>query len=333
MAILIVDDDPDFRMLAARALRREFPDAEMLEAGNAAALDAALRRPGTLRLLVSDLSLNWADGFEVLARVRAVHPDVPAIMFTGTGSEEAAVRAIKAGFEDYVVKSPKRLGHLAATSRAAVMRAELRRGLEANRDLLMQELYHRLHNNLQIVVGLIAFTARGLDDPVARAKLDDLGKRVQALSLLQERLYRGGDFRRIDLGAFLRSLVGDLLALDNRAIRAECDIEALPLPVDLAVPLALIANEFVTNALKHAKLKPGEVGLRLFLRCPHGRDCILEVSDTGAAAPPGAMEPEGLGLRLVQRLARQIGAAVEIEPGQGAGRTCRVRVREPARGA
>jgi two-component sensor histidine kinase len=338
MRILIVDDDPDFRSLAARALRREFPDAELVEVADRAGLDRVLAYPAPVGLLVSDLDLVWTDGFEVLEAVRAAHPLCPAIMFTGTGNEEAAVRAIKAGFDDYVVKSPKRLRHLAASAHAAVTRAETRRGLEANRDILTQELYHRLHNNLQLVVGLIAFTARDVADPAARAKLDDLGRRVQSLSLLQERLYRGGDYGRVDLGGFLRDLAEDLLALDGRGLSAELEAEAPPIAVNVAVPLALIANELITNALKHGNLNAAAAPIRIALRCQPDEGCILEVENDGgqiAVPGPAAGGPapaDGLGLRLVHRLAQQIGAAVEIGAAGNGGRRCRVTVPPPRPG-
>jgi two-component sensor histidine kinase len=326
MRILVVDDDPDFRSLAARAMRREFEQAEVVEVGDPGGLDRALAGPVRVDLLVSDLNLQWTDGFVVLAAVRGAVPLCPAIMFTGTGNEEAAARAIKAGFDDYVVKSPRQLRHLAAAARAAVTRAETRRGLEANRDILMQELYHRLHNNLQLVVGLIAFTARDIADPVARGKLDDLGRRVQSLSLLQERLYRGGDFRQVDLGGFLRSLVEDLLALDGRGLAAELAVEALPIGVDVAVPLALIANELLTNALKHANLTAPGARLRVALGCGPDGSCVLEVEDGGGAASPGIPSGEGLGMRLVHRLAGQVAARPEIEATANGGRRCRVTV-------
>jgi two-component sensor histidine kinase len=337
MRILIVDDDPDFRSLAARAMRREFADADLVEAGDRAGLDGAVTSRHPVDLLISDLNLNWADGFEVLAKVRAASPLCPAIMFTGTGNEEVAVRAIKAGFDDYVVKSPKQLRHLAASASAAVRRAEARSRLEASRDLLIKELYHRLHNNLQLVVGLIAFTARDIGEPVARAKLDDLGRRVQALSLLQEKLYRGGDFGRVDLGAFLRQLATELVALDGRGITAEVEADVPPLRMDQAVPLALIASELVKKAIEHRKLIDASEPLRITLRCESGGPCIFEVEDGATApAPVGEGLPEGgdeLGMRLVRRLAGQIGATVECRSGENSGRSCRITVRRPALGA
>lgn len=323
--MLIADDDPDFASLAARALQREFAGAEIIEATDATALAQGLAAEPDL--LVTDYALRWTDGFEVLDRLRAAWPGCPAVMFTGTGNEELAVRAIKAGFDDYVVKSPRQLRRLAAAARAAVTRADARRGLEENRDLLTKELYHRLHNNLQLVVGLIAFTARSMPDAESRSKLDDLGRRVQSLSLLQERLYRGGDFRRVDFAAFLRKLVDDVIGLHQREMSVTVDAAEAVLPVDLAVPLALTANELITNALKHAF--PPEVReprLVVAFAALDGGGHVLSVTDNGpgAAAESGT---GGLGMRLVHRLAQQVGGTFTIGAAEGGGTACRITVR------
>ncbi|MBL6456249.1 response regulator [Belnapia sp. T6] len=320
MRILIADDDPDFRGLASRALRREFVDCTITEIGDRAGLETALAEPPP-DLLVSDLNLNWIDGFGILAAVQTRAPRCPAIMFTGTGNEEVAVRAIKEGFDDYVVKSPKQLRRLAAAARAAVTRAETRRHLEENRDLLTQELYHRLHNNLQLVVGLIAFTAREIGDPEARWKLETLGRRVQSLSLLQESLYRGGDFRRVEFHLFLRRMAEDLLGLEGQRVEARLELMPVVLPVDLAVPLALIANEWITAGLLHAAPPPR---IAVVLHETEGL-ITLEVTAGGGAAADGG----GLGTRLVDRLARQIGGVVEAKP-ESDKKTCRIIVRAPS---
>jgi two-component sensor histidine kinase len=322
MRIIVADDDPDFRILAIRALRREFDKAEYVEVFDQDKLERVLAERQTPDLLISDYSLGWTSGFEVLEAVRQAAPLCAAIMFTGTGNEEVAVGAIKAGFDDYVVKSSKQLRHLAAAARMAVARAGTRRGLEENRDLLTQELYHRLHNNLQLVISLIAFTARGLQDRDAKRKLEDLSRRVQALSALQERLYRGRDFRRVEFGAFLRELVDDLVGLHPEQVEGSFQVEDAAVPVDAAVPLALIANELITNALKHAFAGSGGQLAILFRSTDDGR-YVLGVDDNG---PGPADAVDGMGTRLVQRLAQQLAGTVEITPRPGGGTACRVTV-------
>ncbi len=329
MRILIADDDPDIRALAVRVLRQEFDGAaDIAEIPDRAALDRVLTSEPPPDLLVSDYSLGWADGFDIMAAVRAAHPACPAVMFTGTGNEELAVRALKAGFDDYVVKSERQLRRLAAACRAVVERAAERRAHEENRDLLAQELYHRLHNNLQLVIGLMAFTSRAVADPDARAKIEDLSRRVRSLAMLQEQLYRGRDWRKVDFKAFLAGLVDDLVALDTRSIAVMASLEEAQLRVDLAVPLALIANELVTNALRHGFAGRGEGRLAVALRMPDEGGILLEVTDDGVgpAATPDEGASGGLGIGLVRRLARQIGAEVAWGPGEHGGTKCQIRV-------
>ncbi|HEV7265606.1 MAG TPA: histidine kinase dimerization/phosphoacceptor domain -containing protein [Falsiroseomonas sp.] len=329
MRILVADDDPDIRALVVRALRQEFGTAAGVEElADRAALDRALAAAPAPDLLVSDLSLGWTDGFAILAAVRAARSDCPAVMFTGTGNEEVAVRALKAGFDDYVVKSERQLRRLAAACRSAVERAEERRAHVENRDVLTQELYHRLHNNLQLVIGLMAFTARAVADPDARAKIEDLSRRVRSLALLQEQLYRGQDWHRVDFKAFLAKLVDDLVALDPRPIAVSTRLEDVELRVDQAVPLALIANELVTNSLRHAFAGRTEGGLAISLRLRDEGGLLLEVADDGVGHGdplPEEVSP-GHGMGLVRRLARQIGGKVAYGPGEGGGTTCRVTV-------
>ena len=308
--------------MAIRALRREFDKAEYVEVFDQDKLERVLAERQTPDLLISDYSLGWTSGFEVLEAVRQAAPLCAAIMFTGTGNEEVAVGAIKAGFDDYVVKSSKQLRHLAAAARMAVARAGTRRGLEENRDLLTQELYHRLHNNLQLVISLIAFTARGLQDRDAKRKLEDLGRRVQALSPCRSGCIGGGIS-----GASSSALsCGNSSTTWSACIRSRWkgpfQVEDAAVPVDAAVPLALIANELITNALKHAFAGSGGQLAILFRSTDDGR-YFLGVDDDG---PGPADAVDGMGTRLVQRLAQQLAGTVEITHQAGGGTACRVTV-------
>jgi two-component sensor histidine kinase len=330
MRILVVDDDPDFRALIARALRTEFDGGtDITQITDRASLDAALAAKPLPELLVSDLSLRWDDGFGILQAVRSINPLCAAVMCTGTGNEDLAVRAMKAGFDDYIVKSSNQLRRLATAARMALERIQTRRGLEENRDLLTRELYHRLHNNLQLVTSLIAFTARSIDDAGAREKLNDLGGRVQSLSLLQERLYRGGDFGRIDFKAFLEQLVDNVTALDTRNIAVRFEVEEAALLVDVAIPLGLVANELVTNSLKHAFKHRAEGELLVALTALDPDAHILEISDNGSGISGetrDANAPGGLGMRLVRRLIQQVGGEMESFARPSGGMSWRVTV-------
>ncbi|MBM4123460.1 MAG: PAS domain S-box protein [Nitrospira sp.] len=124
--ILLVDDDPSLTVLANEFLQGAFPHLQIDQISTAAGLAQALDTGG-FDLVITDYRLGWSDGLEVLRRVKARCPDCPVIMFTATGSEEIAVEAMKAGLDDYVLKSPKHIGRFTASVRHVLDQAEQRR--------------------------------------------------------------------------------------------------------------------------------------------------------------------------------------------------------------
>lgn len=139
MHILLIDDNPDDRVLAVRALKRAWPDVTVTEVLDAPAFADALVRGG-FDAVVTDYQLRWSEGLAVLARVRQRHPSCPVVMFTGTGTEEVAVEAMKAGLDDYLIKSPRHYARLPLALRNALERAEARRRVQeahAERDALL----------------------------------------------------------------------------------------------------------------------------------------------------------------------------------------------------
>lgn len=253
-------------------------------------------------ILVTDFDLRWIDGFDVFELTIAKHPNCVAVMFTGTGNEALAVRAMKAGFADYVVKSPGQLRRLANGVRIAFERATERRLLRDNREILRKELYHRLHNNLQIIISLMALTLRGLVDPRDREQVGDLIRRVETFGLLQERFYRSDDLRSIDIGAFVRGLVEEFEATEP-SIEFEAEIEPMHVSIDEAVPIGLIANELLMGARDSSSRRRVKVALR---QEQGRRELVIRDPD-----PAKGAGPTGLGMDLVRRLAGQVHASVE----------------------
>lgn len=126
LRILVVDDEPTDLALVVRLLRRDIPDAQVEQAANAADLSRLLDA-GDFDLVVTDYYMGWSDGLKVLRESKARWPEVPVIMFTGTGSEEVAVEAMRAGVDDYVLKSPQGLVRLPKAALAALERVSERR--------------------------------------------------------------------------------------------------------------------------------------------------------------------------------------------------------------
>jgi len=122
LRILLIDDNPDDRILARRKLEQEFSKLQVQEIADAAQLEQVVKK-GNFDLVITDYQLRWIDGLTILRDVKARYPDCPVVMFTGTGSEEVAVEAMKAGLDDYIIKSPHHYARLSVAVRTAVNRA------------------------------------------------------------------------------------------------------------------------------------------------------------------------------------------------------------------
>jgi signal transduction histidine kinase len=156
LRVLLVDDNPDDRLLTARALARDFPGADVQEAGDPTALERALAGE-PLDLVITDYHLRWTDGLGVLRAAKDRWPECPVIMFTGTGTEEVAVEAMKSGLDDYVLKSPKHFIRLPAVVKLTLERVrQRRRARAAEREARMQgELLRRLVDALPLGILLL----------------------------------------------------------------------------------------------------------------------------------------------------------------------------------
>src|SRR5882672_2994975 len=129
---------------------------------------------------------------------------------------------------------------------------------------LMNEMRHRVKNNTQVLQSLLGLAAREARIPETREVLSDVGRRVAAMSAAQDSLY-GIDATNFEARALLEALVRN--ASQGVGGKADIQIEAASglLANDAAVPLALIANELITNAVKHARGQHGHVSIRIGL--------------------------------------------------------------------
>lgn len=165
LRVLLLDDNPDDRALALRILRAEFGELEATEAVDAAEFARALDRGG-FDLVITDFHLHWTDGLKNLSAVKSRHPRIPVIMFTGTGTEETAVVAMKAGLDDYVIKAPQHLGRLAIAVRSVLAKLREQEGrAEAERR------YRSLFDGVPIGIFRTTPEGRALDVNPALARL------------------------------------------------------------------------------------------------------------------------------------------------------------------
>jgi len=189
----------------------------------------------------------------------------------------------------------------------------------ASRDALMRETNHRVKNNLQLVSGLISMHAGRVEDAKARENLAELQARIATISSIHERLYRCEDNACIELDDYLRGIAEDVFGSFHRpdsGVALETDLDAIQADPGAALPLGLIANELIVNALKYAFPAGGGGTVSVRLRRV-GAFGELSVSDTGVGMAPGAESSGGFGIELVESLAEQADGRAELEPGPG----------------
>lgn len=157
----MVEDDPDDRLLVTHALKKEFPRLETTAIGEQDEFEAALSN-WNFDVVITDFAIGWTDGLQVLKQVKALDADCPVIMFSGTSGEETAVAAMKAGVDDFVLKSPDHITHLVVAVNSALERWDQRRAARAaERALRDSELRFRTLS-LQAPVGIFETDADGL---------------------------------------------------------------------------------------------------------------------------------------------------------------------------
>jgi PAS domain S-box-containing protein len=188
---------------------------------------------------------------------------------------------------------------------------------------LLQEVHHRVKNNLQIISSLLRLEAGRRKEPDSLSVLTEMQGRIRSMALLHETLYRSGNFSAIDLGAYLKELAHQAfqaLAPHGGAVRLVLDLVPLHVSLDLATPCGLLANELIVNSFKHGFVdgRSGEVRIAL-QTLPAAADgktvARLRISDTGIGLGPDfdATRATSLGLQMVTDLSRQIGGALVIE--------------------
>ena len=153
LKILIIDDNPSDRALALRELKKLFPQLQYREIVDEASFAAALAEDN-FNLVVTDYQILWTTGLDVLHRIKEHRADCPVVMFTGTGSEEIAVSAMKAGLDDYVIKTPRHYVRLAAAVRSAWQRWQQKQALEE-----FKQSYYRFFE--RVPLGLYRLKATG----------------------------------------------------------------------------------------------------------------------------------------------------------------------------
>jgi PAS domain S-box-containing protein len=185
------------------------------------------------------------------------------------------------------------------------------------KEVLLEEIHHRVKNNLQVISSLLRLQSANVRDAETLEMFKESGNRIRSMALVHEKLYQSADLSRLDFTDYVRSLT-DLLVrsyqADSTRVTLHTTVEDVHLGIDAAVPLGLIINELVSNCLKYA-YPPGRHGeVRVTLGPEDGHQYALSVADDGVGVP-ASFDPrttETLGMQLVCALTDQLGGAIEL---------------------
>ncbi|MFD3001202.1 two-component regulator propeller domain-containing protein [Pontibacter toksunensis] len=179
------------------------------------------------------------------------------------------------------------------------------------KEMLLQEIHHRVKNNLQIVISMLNLQARHLQDPRAVDVMQAIRSRVRSMSILHERLYQHSDLDRIDLEEYFEEICESLYAaygVSTKRIALTIDMPQIKVNIDSAITLGLIVNELVSNTLKYAFPDGRHGQLRIELAKHDEVQFTLKVIDNGRGLPEGfdPLLSPSFGLKLVTSLSRKL---------------------------
>ena len=194
--------------------------------------------------------------------------------------------------------------------------AEIQRSLD-EKEVLLKEIHHRVKNNMQVISSLLSLQARLMKDPKSREAIRESQNRVLSIALVHEKLYQSKNLARIHYDDYLKKIGENLIhsyGISAGKIRLDIHADDMVLPINKAIPVSLIINEMLSNALKYAfpKEKKGIITID-FRRA--GDHYTLIVKDDGVGLPKKIVLDtiETLGLQLVNSLVAQIQGTLSLQ--------------------
>lgn len=188
----------------------------------------------------------------------------------------------------------------------------------AENELLLKEIHHRVKNNLEIVSSLLALQSAQIDDQGIKDAMQEGQNRVQSIGIVHQKLYQRDNLAAIEMKDYFLNLsesILDSFGAEDR-VTIECTMEKLDVDIDTAVPLGLIVNELLTNTLKYAYPDGQKGKVRISLNKNPAGNLHLEVADDGVGKS-GQIQGTGFGGQLVSLLTRQLSGTMREEVKNG----------------
>jgi two-component system, sensor histidine kinase PdtaS len=204
----------------------------------------------------------------------------------------------------------------------------------AEREVLLKEIHHRVKNNLQIISSLLTLQSRQVADPRTLELLQEGRNRVNSMALIHKNLYQHDNLVGVQTQAYIDKLTDSLVRnyhVNPQRIAIAKNIDPLLLDVDTIIPLGLVLNELISNALKYAFDKEQEGKLYVALK-RQGDGLELRVADNGKGLPPSfSLDTQrSLGFRLIKAFAQKLEAELIVESDRGTSITLHIPSLKPA---
>lgn len=195
----------------------------------------------------------------------------------------------------------------------------------AENELLLKEIHHRVKNNLEVVSSLLALQSAQIDDPSLQSAMLASQNRVHSMGIIHQKLYQGENLAAIEMKDYFINLSDNILDSFNAEehVKVECDMPKLVLDVDTAISIGLITNELVTNSLKYAfnKKERGVINISLTEQDMTANTeglLVLKISDNGIGIPANEkVKGTGFGTQLVHLLTKQLDGKLTYEINNG----------------
>jgi len=190
----------------------------------------------------------------------------------------------------------------------------------AQNEVLVKEIHHRVKNNLEIISSLLELQSRQTQDESAQLAMLESQARVRSMGLLHQKLFQNQEQVSIEMRDYFQKLSDNLLQTFNarEQVDVQVDMDPIELDMDTAIPIGLMVNELITNALKYAfpEQRTGRIEIQLK---PTGEQQLqLSITDNGIGKPTGASaRGSGFGTQLIQLLTRQLEGSIQESTGVG----------------
>ncbi len=191
------------------------------------------------------------------------------------------------------------------------------------KEILLQEVHHRVKNNLQIMSSLIKLQTQFLKDEKMLEIMKETGGRIQSMAIVHTKLYNAKDYEKINFSEYVKSLTDNFInsyGFRVKNIRFDIDIIDVVLNIDTAIPCGLIINELVSNAIKYA-FPENKGNITISMKLDGSNKYRLSVKDNGSGTNKqfNIDKADTLGLQLVSLLSKQLNGNVTINTGPDSG--------------